>query len=116
MNQNKISALKLPRMRLTEACQDDLKTVFAGLLEAQNQFSVLQSKEGDLKIFHSELNEELFVLLMAALHRNVFMYEFFKMALIVIEKFREGDLEEATEFMQRAIEYIQIKNNKKINL
>jgi hypothetical protein len=38
------------------------------------------------------------------------------MALIVIEKFREGDLEEANEFMQRAIEYIQIKNNKIINL
>jgi hypothetical protein len=116
MEDKKIRAFDFPKMRLTEKFDFELSKVLKSLEGAQLYFSIFQDEKGELKVVHSQITEELFSLVMAALHRNITVHEFYKLAMIGIEKFRDGDLKEATEFMYRASEYIQIKNNKKITL
>ena len=115
-NEKKQSAFTLPRMKITPIWEHQLGDSLNELREAQMQLSIFQDKKGDLKIIHTELNEELYALTLAALHRNTEVHDFIKLSLINIEQFREGKLKEANELMTQAVEYIRIRNAKNLYL
>ncbi len=62
---------------------------------------MFQDYKGDIKVMHSELNDELYALVISSLHRNIRVHEFFKLALIAIDQFRNSDLILATDFSIR---------------
>ena len=116
MIDKKITGFDLPRMRLTEKWDFQLTQIVKDLANAQVYFSAFQDSKGELKVFHSGINEELYALLQTALHRNIETYDLFKLSLINAQKFRDGEMNYAFELMTRAIEYITIKNSKNLNL
>lgn len=116
MIDKKISAFDIPRMRMTDLWDFDLKDLFKSLEGAKVYFSVFQNGRDELKVVHSGVNEEMYALLQTAFHRNIEMHDFLKLSLINIEKFREGEMNEAFEIMTRAVEYINIRNSKILNL
>lgn len=109
MIDQKISALQLPRMRLTELKDFQTKPLLKSLEGSQNYFAAFQDERGDLKVVHTGLNESLYALMLTAFHRHVQVHDFVKIALHNIDMFRDGKEVEANELMNRAVEYYTIK-------
>jgi hypothetical protein len=61
---------------------------------------------------HTDIDENMYALFQTLVHRNIEVYEFFKIALINSEKFRNGEWNEGFALMTRAVEYLRIKNSK----
>lgn len=111
-----IKAFDLPRMTQTGKWDFELKDVLKALEGAQVYFTAFQNGKGELKVIHSGINEEMYALLQTTLHRNIEIHDLIKLSLINIDLFRNGKMNEAFELMTRAVEYINIKNSKTLNL
>lgn len=105
METKKQRAFDLPKMKIEYA--KDIEQIKTQIEEGKVFFSVFQDAKGDLKCAISENNEEVLAALIVILHRNIFVHELVRLAYITIERFRNGDLKEATEFMQQGITYIK---------
>jgi hypothetical protein len=111
-----IKAFELPRITLTGKWDFELKEVLKAMEDAQVYFTAFQNGRGELKVIHSEINEEMYAMLQTTLHRDIGVHDLLKLSLINIELFRNGEMNEAFELMTRAVEYINIKNSKVVNL
>jgi hypothetical protein len=109
MENKKMKAFDLPKMKIEEIT--DTGQLMGKIERAKLHFAIVQEENDDLNCLMSEPNEELFIAVMAVFHRNVFVHDFVKLAYLVIEKFRNGKMEEAKEFMQQSIKYIKSKKS-----
>jgi hypothetical protein len=103
-------------MKLSDKWDFQMKGVLNELDCSQLFFATFQDNKGDLKVLHTPYNEEMYALMQTTLHRNIEVFDFMKLCLINAEKFRNGEMNEAYELMIRAIEYINVKNSKKLYL
>jgi hypothetical protein len=113
---NKVNAFQLPRMRLSETWDFDVKELLEGLQDSNLFFATFQDKKGNLKVLHTGFDENMYALMQTTVHRNIEVFDFMKLSLINAEKFRNGEWNEGFEIMTRAVEYIRIKNSKNLTL
>jgi hypothetical protein len=84
------------------------------LHEIRDSVSVItfyRTKTHECKVLHSGLGKEDLATALVLFGRHISLFDFFKLAIINTEKYREGDGKEGLTFTPKILEYIEWKKN-----
>src|SRR5690606_12560541 len=104
-----VKAFSLPKITCTDLDYENISLVLEQIKNAKSVITFFENQDGEDKVLFSGLGEREFTSTLMSIHRNVFLYDFFKTMIITIDQFRE-DPNNGHDFAIKAIEYIKLKN------
>lgn len=111
-----MKAFDLPKMRISKVENlVQLERVFDLLREARNIVTFLRDDKGEFRFLYSDFGEDEYLMMSILMLRHIEVYNFFKLAVIDIEKNRQIPCEEH-DFTYKALEYIKLGKLSHLNL
>lgn len=109
------TALQFPKMTCLELDQNRWEDVLPEWKDAKQSITFYRTQDNKIKCLFTDLDEELFIMLCEGINRHIEVCNFFKLALLDIEKGREIPCTDPY-FTYKAIDYIKLKRTQSINL
>lgn len=110
------SAFDLPKMRMTKVENlIKLEEVFKLIKQAKNVMAFFRDEKGEFRFLYTDIGEDEFLMMSILMHRHIEVYNFFKLAIIDIEKNRQIPCEEH-DFTYKALEYIKLGKLAHLNI
>ncbi len=105
-------ALNLPRISCLELEQENIENILKDISRAKAVVTFYETVKGEYKFLFTDLGENEYALLLMQIHRNVEVFDFFKLIIITIEEMRK-DFAKTLEFTNKAVEYLKLKRQSK---
>lgn len=106
-----MNTTKQPRISILEVDTEKMEPVLEDIRNSKSVLTFYMTIKNECKFFHTGLGEIDLATVLILLGRHIALFDFFKLAIINTEKFREGDGMEGFNFTPKVLEYIEWKRN-----